>query len=405
MASAITHHSSYHARAAEFSATKSMSVATERLATGKRINAARDDAAGTAISSRINADIFSVNQSVRNALDAQALLDTAEGAMQELSSLMQRIRVLSLQAATDTNSAADREALNSEAQNLLSDYHRIIDTTTWAGKKILDGSFINESFQIGSSISALDKINVSISGLAPIELIPSPADSINEASEEIINFAADDPAGVTVSLEPGTYTLDPVGIAEGGLYDVWSGWPGDTTFFYEYTVSSEALGGSTRVNYPSTRYVNPRDAIDNATSYTFTLSEAADVNVKRFDNPGEYRDNRGGLSIKLIRSPLPTSPSQTTTIERLLMIVDAALEEINDQRAQLGSISNRLGCVVASNTSALINSQVSLGRIQDADFALESCRMAQSQILQRAPIAMLAQANVSKQEFLKLLES
>ena len=122
----------------------------ERLSTGQRINSAADDAAGLAISTRMGANISGMNQAIRNALDAQSLIDTAEGAQTETMNLMQRMRELAVQSANDTNSQSDREALNDEIVQLRTEIDRIASTTTWAGQKLLDGTFVGKSFQIGS---------------------------------------------------------------------------------------------------------------------------------------------------------------------------------------------------------------------------------------------------------------
>ena len=118
----------------------------ERLSTGKRINSAADDAAGVAITSRLTSNIKGINQSIRNAMDAQALIDTAEGGLQETEALLQRIRELAVQAASDTNSSADRAALDAEKTQLMAEIDRIATSTTWAGQKLLDGTFSNKNF-------------------------------------------------------------------------------------------------------------------------------------------------------------------------------------------------------------------------------------------------------------------
>jgi flagellin-like hook-associated protein FlgL len=152
------------AQAAASSVTRDMETAMHRLSTGKRINAAADDAAGVAISSRLDSTVRGLNQSIRNALDAQALIDTAEGGMQETESILQRIRELSIQASNDTNSADDRANLNAEAQSLLSEIDRISSSTTWAGQSLLDGTFTDKSFQVGTGTMAADQLVTSISG-------------------------------------------------------------------------------------------------------------------------------------------------------------------------------------------------------------------------------------------------
>ena len=154
------------AQAAASSVTRDMETAMHRLSTGKRINAAADDAAGVAISSRLDSTVRGLNQSIRNALDAQALIDTAEGGMQETETILQRIRELSIQASNDTNSADDRANLNAEAQSLLSEIDRISSSTTWAGQSLLDGTFADKSFQVGGGTMASDQLVTSISGVS-----------------------------------------------------------------------------------------------------------------------------------------------------------------------------------------------------------------------------------------------
>ena len=158
------------AQAAASSVTRDMETAMHRLSTGKRINAAADDAAGVAISSRLDSTVRGLNQSIRNALDAQALIDTAEGGMQETETILQRIRELSIQAANDTNSADDRANLNAEAQSLLSEIDRISSSTTWAGQSLLDGTFTDKSFQVGTGTMAADQLVTSIAGVSGINL-------------------------------------------------------------------------------------------------------------------------------------------------------------------------------------------------------------------------------------------
>ena len=134
-----------------YSVNKSMETSMQRLSSGKRINGAMDDAAGLQISQRMTAEIRGFHQAARNAADAQSLLATVEGAMGEQHNLLQRIREIAVQAASATNSSADRAALNTEAQALEAEISRIADDTTWAEIQILDGSVTNDtfSFQIG----------------------------------------------------------------------------------------------------------------------------------------------------------------------------------------------------------------------------------------------------------------
>ncbi len=134
----------------------------QRLSSGKRINAAKDDAAGVAIASRLTSHVRGLHQSIRNAMDAQALISTAEGGLQETEVLLQRIREFAVQASNDTNSDADRTNLNNEAQQLLAGIDAIASGTTWAGQNLLDGTYSNKSFQVGGGSMAVDQLSTSV---------------------------------------------------------------------------------------------------------------------------------------------------------------------------------------------------------------------------------------------------
>lgn len=130
--------------------SNSLETSMERLASGLRINSAKDDAAGLQISNRLTSQINGLDVAIRNANDGISMAQTAEGAMQESTSILQRMRDLSIQAANATNSTVDRNAIQQEVVQLKSELNRIADTTTFGGSKLLDGSFGNQLFQVGS---------------------------------------------------------------------------------------------------------------------------------------------------------------------------------------------------------------------------------------------------------------
>ena len=134
--------------------TSQMSLATsmQRLSSGLRVNSAKDDAAGLAIANRMDAQIRGINVAIRNANDGISLAQTAEGALGEITNNLQRIRQLAVQSRNATNSASDRAALDTEAQQLKAEIDRVASTTTLNGVKLLDGSFSNQSFQVGANV-------------------------------------------------------------------------------------------------------------------------------------------------------------------------------------------------------------------------------------------------------------
>jgi flagellin len=143
-----------------------METSMARLSTGKRINSASDDAAGVAISSRLSAEIRGTDQAIRNSLDGQALIDTAEGAHKEVENILQRMREVSVQAANDTNNSQDRANLQSEMDAMVTEIDRIASTTTWAGENLMkSGTGSSFSFQVGSATGVENQINVTIDGM------------------------------------------------------------------------------------------------------------------------------------------------------------------------------------------------------------------------------------------------
>jgi flagellin len=162
------------AQAAASSVNKEMEISMERLSTGKRINSASDDAAGVAIASRLTSEIKGTNQAIRNAMDAQAMIDTGEGALVEVVNLLQRMRELAVQAGNDTNNATDRANLDTEFDSAKAEIDRIESSTTWAGQMLLDGNGGASgafSFLIGtgrSTTAATDSVTHTFSDVATL---------------------------------------------------------------------------------------------------------------------------------------------------------------------------------------------------------------------------------------------
>lgn len=150
------------------SSSNALSTSMQRLSTGSRINSAKDDAAGLQISNRMTSQINGLGVAVRNANDGISIAQTAEGALQQSTNILQRMRDLSLQSANGTNDAADRKALQKEVATLQDELTRIADTTTFGGRKVLDGSFTSVDFQVGSN--ARETITVSVNGASSNQL-------------------------------------------------------------------------------------------------------------------------------------------------------------------------------------------------------------------------------------------
>jgi len=185
-----------------------LSRSMERLSSGLRINSAKDDAAGLAISNRMSAQIRGMNQATRNANDGISLAQTAEGAMQESTNILQRIRELAVQSANATNSAADRGALQAEVNQLKAEMNRIAQSTTFNGLNILDGTFVSQQFQVGAN--ANETIGVSIASMAADDLgryfVDTPNSIVNQGTGSALAAAAGLPTTNTIAAQTLTVT-------------------------------------------------------------------------------------------------------------------------------------------------------------------------------------------------------
>ena len=174
-----TNNAALNAAASASSVNRDMEISMARLSSGKRINSASDDAAGVAISSRMSAEIRGTDQAIRNALDGQALIDTAEGAHIEIENILQRMREIAVQGANDTNNTQDRSNLDVEFIALETEIDRIVDTTTWAGSKLMEATAATSfSFQVGSSTGTQNQIIVNMESMTVSALIDGVTDAI-----------------------------------------------------------------------------------------------------------------------------------------------------------------------------------------------------------------------------------
>lgn len=380
------------AQAAASSVNKQMETSMERLSTGKRINAASDDAAGVAIASRLSAEIKGTNQSIRNAMDGQALIDTAEGAHKEVENILQRMREVAVQAANDTNSAADRTAMATEMTQLTEEINRIAATTTWAGVNLLagaktDGTIAgtpdqvkNFKFQISSNdyagqnsdqlsvnIKAIDATSLGISGSTEADVV----DVVSGAKTTLTE------AGTT------TKTLTVAG--------TWT--TGETLSF---SINGNAVSVATDAVAVST---TERAYAGDVDGVAYKIIDA--IEALGMSGVSATRTSSGVVTITQTGA---VAIDTNANAESAMGAIDLAIQELNTQRANLGSYSNRLDSTISNLTNVSNNLQAGKGRIEDADFAAETTNLAKAQILQQASTAMLAQANAAKQNVLSLLQ-
>lgn len=280
-------------------------TAMTRLSSGLRINAAKDDAAGMAISEKMTAQIKGLNQAVRNAADGKNLVDTTEGAHVEVSNMLQRLRELAVQSANDTNTASDRGSLMAEAKQLVSEVNRVAESTTFNGMNILDGSFGGKQLQIGADSGTTMNISIDSARATDIGVhsIRSEADiadfaaetvtiSGHRGSENVTTEAGDSAKQIAarineVSASTGvSATAETKAVLEG---------PVSGGAAVESTVQFEINGVSTKaVSVPSTdptggeRLASLRDAINDLSSQTGVSAEInADGNIELTDVDGD----------------------------------------------------------------------------------------------------------------------
>jgi flagellin len=452
------------AMAASTQTNKALETAMTRLSTGKRINTAGDDAAGIAITARLTSEVKGLGIAIKNALDGQSLIDTTEGAQAEVTNILQRMRELAVKAANDTNSPSDRKNIDSEVQQLVIEVDRISSTTTWAGVKILHGAdALDEtpkalSFQVGFMDEDSQKINVSVkstssksldilptdttvalvstapstgaSNVVPfidasggISLTPFLPATLNTTAgitatrtgDSIITFGGSTvTASETVNITLAgkvipvalTSTDDPALVAtafktaiEAALPGVTATASGTPANILTLTKASTTTGSMEITINGQPVKVTVGSAESNATILG-NLSEA----IRTAKVPGVYMTESattaGTYSIAKHAFGAKTAEEALSALTR----IDNAIEAVNDQRSALGAISNRLTYTVNNLTNIVTNLDISRGRIEDADFALESANMARFQILQQASTAMLAQANAAKQDVLSLIK-
>nr|WP_298119928.1 flagellin [uncultured Pseudoxanthomonas sp.] len=377
----------------------SLATTIQRLSSGLRINSAKDDAAGLAISERFSTQIRGLDVAVRNANDGISLAQVAEGSLTEIGNNLQRIRELSVQSANATNSSSDRAALNAEVKQLTSEIDRVAKQADFNGTKLLDGSFTSQLFQVGANASqaiAIDKV------------VDAQADALGGAMFATATFTTATPADGTTDLkieglqltnaDGNAVTIDTVEVAAQGtaagtrdaaataLVGAINAKIGETGVLAE-------LGANGAVNLTSVK-----DSVDSDGDFlgiavetgTWTGGTApADVAASTVATTKQYASN---LDISTFKGA-----------QQALEIVDKALTAVNSARADLGAVQNRFTSVVANLQTSSENLAASRSRIRDTDFAKETAELTRTQILQQAGTAMLAQANQVPQNVLSLL--
>ncbi len=360
-----------------------LNTALERLSTGLRINSAKDDAAGLAISERFTTQIRGLNQAVRNASDGISLAQTTESALGELTNNLQRIRELAVQSVNATNSASDRAALDAEVQERIAEIDRIAKQTNFNGVKVLDGSFGTATFQVGANVG--ETISVSLTTNVTSGAIGTVDTNLTTAAYSMANASSNN-----IEIEFG----------DGSDTDAY----GSAIVTADATIQ-EAVDSINAANLDGiSAFVNDAGRIQilNNTGNQLTFTE---VGAATGDTLGLTTGLTTGAETAATATTLEGVGVDTVGNANFAIArVDSALTTVNGLRGNLGAIQNRFESTIVNLQTVSENLSASRGRIQDADFAAETAALTKAQILQQAGVAVLSQANAQPQLALILLQ-
>jgi flagellin len=440
-----------------------MNTAMQRLSTGLRINSAKDDAAGLAISERFTTQIRGLDQAMRNANDGISLAQTAEGALGELTNNLQRVRELAVQSANVTNSASDRAALDAEVQQRIAEIDRIATQTSFNGLNVLDGSAGSATFQVGANVGETISLglssNVRSGALGQIASAERQATgtaltngglTISVGTNDAVSIGASDSGSAQDVAE----AINSAGVAgltvtatnvQDGTYAAIGGSAGDTYALTVndsviYAAASDVSGGLAAGDLVAQINLFSNDtgvvAELDGTTVTLTAADGRDIEVTETVSAGQGAGASSGFATDTYEGQVTLSASENITFggtqstavlgspavitkdastlddvsilsvanaEDAIQRIDSALTAVNSFRSDLGAIQNRLESTIANLATTTENLSAARGRIQDTDFAAETAALTKAQILQQAGVAMLSQANAQPQVALSLL--
>ncbi|NIM42422.1 flagellin, partial [Hydrogenophaga sp.] len=347
----------------------SLATSMQRLSSGLRVNSAKDDAAGLAISERMNSQVRGLNVAARNANDGISLAQTAEGALGKVGDMLQRMRELAVQSANASNNSDDRAALQAEVTQLRDEIDRVAKTTSFNGTKLLDGTFANATFQVGANAGE---------GIAIESIVSAKSDSLGELenTEFFVATVAAPSTAANVAIDKGT-----------------AGWT-----IKDAAGNDVELGGIAASTTAAERTTQVVAAINakSADTGVFARELAAGGYEIFSDRDLAAADFGAAFTAAATGDPGDTAPPATlrnlsdVSIESFgdaqiaLKVIDKAIDAINSSRADLGALQSRFENAVANINITGENLSAARGRIVDADFAKETSNLSRSQILQQA---------------------
>jgi len=357
-------------------ANDAQQTSMERLSSGFKINSAKDDAAGMQISNRLNVQSRGLTVAVRNANDGISITQTAEGAMDESTNILQRIRDLSLQSANGSNSLSERVALQEEVTALNDELNRIAETTSFGGNRLLNGTYATKSFQIGAdngeavmlTLNNMRSDNTGMGGKSYQSAVEKGKDWTVQAGTEAFNMTLKDVDGVDRTINITAKVGDD--IEEVATYI------NGQTDLVKASVNDK---GQLQV-FAGTNKVDGEVA--------FAGALAADLNL-----PANGKD----VTVHTI------DITDVGGAQEAVAIVDTALNYVDSHRAELGAFQNRFNHAISNLDNINENVNASKSRIKDTDFAKETTSLTKSQILSQSSSSILAQAKQTPNAALNLL--
>ncbi|CAH5655651.1 Flagellin [Enterobacter cloacae] len=414
-----------------------LSSSIERLSSGLRINSAKDDAAGQAIANRFTSNIKGLTQAARNANDGISLAQTTEGALSEINNNLQRVRELTVQATTGTNSDSDLSSIQDEIKSRLDEIDRVSGQTQFNGVNVLakDGSMkiqvgANDGQTISIDLQKIDSSTLGLTGFSVSKNALELGDSITQIGDASGTMSKVDLSDVASALKVDASSLTLHNVqkagASTGTYVVSSG-----SDNYSVSVGSD---GSVALNKTTVTYDDSDNGVTGATSDQFikVASNASGdavgfvtIQGKNFlaGTTGDGKDAIVNTSGTTKGTPTPTNvatgsvatPLQlsgtTATAEFTgastadpLALLDKAIASVDKFRSSLGAVQNRLSSAVTNLNNTTTNLSEAQSRIQDADYATEVSNMSKAQIIQQAGNSVLSKANQVPQQVLSLLQ-
>jgi len=378
---------------AQFNLTKSQGAQTNamaQLSSGLRINSAKDDAAGLAVSQRMSAQVSSLNQAVRNANDGISMLQTAEGGMSQIQNMLQRMKELGTQAANGTISDTDRGYIATEVGQLKNEMDAIGNSTKFNGQSLLTGALsttldVTGTIGTGFAASAASVTSIDVSAAKGGKTFTIAAytagDNALTLSDGTVSQTVTFVGGVAAN---GTTTLN---FDQLGVKFSLSSVAGDTSDLIGAAIDTNTIK-TTAGSGAVTMQVGAGTTASDQVSLSF-----ADMRVS----------SAGSLAALATAITNFTGTSSQTNATALMSQVDGALDYFSNQRATIGAVQNRLTTAASNAQSTSQNLTAAQSAIQDTDYAAASASLTRANILQQAGTAMLAQANSLPNSVLSLL--